>query len=80
MLMLIGTSIINPTEVLKDISAVLEEDILASARSEACNFCSSNHLNPQWYPRSPGLTLQMVPVCSKIMCLISKSFSNCNME
>lgn len=81
MLMLIGNTIINPTEVLKDISVVLEEDILASAWSEACHFCSSNHLNVQWRLRSPGLylTLQMVPVCTKKMCLISKSFSDCNM-
>lgn len=59
MLMLMGTTMIYPIEVLKDISVVLEEEILASAGSEACNFFSSNHSNLQWLLRSPGLYLML---------------------
>lgn len=78
MLILTGTTVRG----FKHLSFFLEEDILASAWSEACNFCSSNQFNLQWHVRNPGccLTLPLVPVCSKIMCLMSKSFYNCNIE
>lgn len=61
MLMLTGTTI---REIY-----FLWRDILASAWSEACCFCSSNQLNLQWHLRNPGccLTLHLVPGCSKVL-------------